>query len=94
MNPENDAERRWKITLAVYGLRAKNFLYSVVQFTGWAILFFGIHQLATPFLLLLGYDLTLPAPVASAAPELAFIEAIGVMFAGMIIVWISTASWF
>lgn len=83
-----------KVSAEIYGMRAKSLGYSVVQFTGWAILFYAIQQLASPFLLLLGYDIRLPEAIASVAPALGFMDAVGAMFAGIIIVWISTASWF
>ncbi len=91
---DTDTDSRTRITLEVLALRAKTYAYSLVQFTGWAVLFYGVHQLAHPFLLLRGYDISLPEAVATVLPALSYIDALAAMFAGIIIVWISTASWF
>jgi hypothetical protein len=83
-----------KVSMEVYTLRAKSAGYSAIQYTGWLVLFYAIHQLAKPFLSALGYDISLPEVLTAVAPALTFADALGAMFAGMIIVWISTASWF
>lgn len=81
-------------TTNVYRLRAKSLGYSVIQYTGWAILFYAIHQITAPIAAAYGYPIGLPQTLATAIPALGVADAVLAMFAGIILVWISTASWF
>jgi len=85
---------RMKIRLEVFSLRLKTLAYTLIQLTGFAILFYGIQQMARPVLYVHGYDISLPAMLATALPALSMFDALLAMFAGIILVWVSTASWF
>ena len=91
MNMNKD---RAKITVEVLSIRVRNLFYTVVQLTGFALVAYGVYSFFGPFLRLYGYPVDLPTGVAGVLPQLTLFEGLAVMFAGFIVVWLSTSSWF
>ncbi|WP_137283425.1 hypothetical protein [Halorussus salinisoli] len=87
-------EDRIKVTAEVWGLRVRNLFYTVVQLTGFALVAYGIYSFFSPFLRLYGYSVSLPTEISGVLPGLGLFEGVAVMFAGFVVVWLSTASWF
>jgi len=83
-----------RITAEVWGLRARNLAYTAIQLTGFALIFYSVYQILTPYLRLYGYPHSLPGSLAAVLPALAVSDAVIGMFAGIILVWLSTATWF
>lgn len=85
---------RLKATTEVWGLRVRNLFYTTVQLAGFALVAYGIYSFFGPFLEPYGYPVTLPPRLSGVLPELASFEGLAVMFAGVLVVWLSTSSRF
>ncbi|WP_135829376.1 AN1-type zinc finger protein [Halorussus halobius] len=86
--------QRRHFSVEVLGLRAKTLGYTAIQLSGFGVLFYGAHQMVQPVFRLQGYDISLPSALSSIIPALDMFDSMLAIVAGLILVWLTTASWF